>query len=307
MKKVKKVYDQKKFKNDNCTYKKVYTPNESIKLAKEFLTELGPKYIDSFTKCEEENTFSTVTYNFCIKNNIIPMSHSYYGEDKKSHINLLAYFDATDTYTLIHEVVHVTNQYKKPLYRNDVVDDNEYQYYTWNLFTEALSDLACHIATKYFEINHPEEKDLQKNNYREIRGHRQINKQVAFMLDLLDLYLANGQITAKDLVTLLSDSDNEYVIASTEEIKNLYSIGEFEIIYKLSYLLGELIAEYIVENNTYQESINILNDMNEMITYDRIENIFKYLDIDVKEIDKWFVKVDDKELSLLNKRGNYVN
>ena len=278
-------------------YKKQYSPDESMKYAKEFLNELGSPYIDCLEQCEKDNTIIFCTKEVAKQLGLEDYSTCYY-YDGKNYISIVVSFRVYDILSIIHETVHATNNYKDEINDFEPADLNDKKFYTWDLFTETMSCLATHLAQQYYAEKYPYKKELQVNSAEE-GGHYYTYLECDFMLNALDLYLSNSQITVDDVYDLVYGEDENYIDASSIILEDFAQRGYFNIIQELSYLLAHVITEYIVNNYSYEESMNILKEMNSMITYDKVVNIFKYLDLDAEELDKWFIKIEDSELEKL--------
>ena len=287
---------------DMPKYKKVFKASASCHYAKEFLAELGPKYLDTLEKAEADNTVLYYTYRDVINYDLIGISHFYY-QDGKNYIGILCDFNAGDIYSIIHETVHATNAYEKEMGMYEPEDMDDKSFYTWDLFTETMSYFATRLAHMYFKDKYPEDKELPKEYYEEEDGFNRVYYKTEFLLKLLDIYLEKGQVTSRDLVEILSGEDDDMVLRAYDQLVELYDREYFVIINNISYLLGNIVVKHILANNDYNSAKQIFYDMNQMVKEgNSVTDIFKYLDLDVEELDKWFVSVKTKEL---NKLGDY--
>ena len=282
-------------------HKIVYPFSRSFRYATEFLKELGYEYINSLKKCCDDGTFWVYTKDDIVKYDFPNSSICLY-DNGKNHIYILCDFNASDTYSIIHETIHTTNFYKKEMGKNEPEDKTDINFYTWDFFTETESYFSTRLARMYFEKKYPENKELQKEYYLEEYGFNRIYYQADFMIKMLDIFLEKGRVSAYDISEILTNVSCDYYYAVVDQIAELKKEKYFIIINKISYLLSNIVVNHILVNHDYEEAKQIFYDMNNMIKNDDIAHVFKYLGLDVETIDKWFVEADLKEYKKL---GDY--
>ena len=295
------MYKENFFPFKTPKYKIQFSPTRSVNLAYEFLKELGPEYAHNLRQCEQEETLRFYTIDDVYKYNYPTHSHFFY-DNGKNYMNILCRFNVGDVYGIIHEAVHSTNAYTKETGTFEAEDMSDNSFYTWDLFTETMSYFATRLARMYYMEKYPDNKEFPKEYYDEEDGFNRMYYKTDFMMQLLQIFLNKGQIQNEDVMNIANNVSDDYLYAATNQLLELYDNNYFTIINNMSYLLGNIVVNHILANHDYKEAKQIFLDMNKMVKDKEVKDIFTYLDLEVKNIDMWFVDIDPKEF---NKLGDY--
>ena len=197
-------------------------------------------------------------------------------EDNSTKIKMYYYNNMSDCYTFIHELFHTMNN----VYEDDLVKK-----YRRNVLTETVSLLAEVEAEKYFLANYQYDEDLKikkKDIYYAIYVYAIKTRDT---LKLVDAYLKKGHVTSKEVANISDDTINEIMMHEELQIPK-YS----------RYLLAYTLVNYI---EVMFDGKQMLKNLNSMIKDNKMEYIFKCLNLDV------VIKPTDDNLELITDIGDY--
>lgn len=276
-------------------YKKKVSLKRSIENALEFLGNLSDDYGDYLHQRLNDGTFEFVSAKDALKNNESLESYSTY-ENGKRKIHVVYEENISDTFTIIHEILHDTNLIPPEEYNFET----DYLFETRDMFTEMISFLGTFLAKEYFKENYPNMKELNKDLTDDYCGLYIKCIQTDFGLDLLERFINNGYINAFDIYDLVSDYSEQYIDVAYDYLKAIVESNDTLIFYNERYITGTILSNYII--NTEKNPKLAFIELNEMITENDVENIFTYLDLEpLFDKNDDLIGLTDESLQKLNK------
>lgn len=276
----------------NYKYKKKVPINRSIEYAFLFLDSIDDTYGKYFHERLTDGTIHFNKLDYAIENNISPISYSTY-ENGKRLISLIYEENFGDVYSIIHELFHDMNFDVEKLKNNP---------YTRDMFTEMISFLATHLAKEYFEKTFPNKKEFKYDITNEYCGLYEKTMKIDFLIKIIDIYTNKGYLEEEDVVSNLENQNEFYVRAVVNFINNIDDIEDLDIYYNERYLTGALLTQYVLNTNSkYEDKVQILKDLNEMIMIYQIERIFDYLDIGYIIEDNYLINLSPESLEKIEK------
>lgn len=258
-------------------YKEKVNINASFIYAYGFFKNLNEEYAEYFREKLLDETFY-VSDNFFTAN-------SYYDYELCKNVIEIPYTKTIlDAYTIVHETLHDMNQ-----------QANNSQF-SRKIITESISMLGEMLFEKFLIEN----KILTRDNHKPIISNFKVVKQtsdsVNLELDLIDTYKTQGYVDFKTVNKLYQ----KYSTQTIEEfIENEYT---FQIDFNGRYILGILISCYMYERiNKKSKLINEFFDINNNMNNMCIEDIFTYLNLDVKTDEAQRILFTDESLNTLEK------
>lgn len=276
-------------------YKKKIPLKRSIENALEFLGNLDEEYGKYLDQRLKDGTIEFVSSKEAEKNNESLESYSTYKNGKRL-IHIVYEEDISDTFTIIHEILHDTNM----LLPENYSIETDYLYETRDMFTEMISFLGTTLAKDYFKKNHPNMKEMDIDLIDDYCGLYVKCIQTDFALDLLERFIQNGCVTTFDIYDLLGDCSEQYIDIAYDYLKMMQESNDSLIFFNERYITGTVITNYIL--NTEKDPKLAFMELNEMITQYDVENIFNYLDLDpLFDDNDELIGLTDESLSKLNK------
>lgn len=275
-------------------YKKVEPLKNSIEYAFLFLGSLDDSYGAYFHKRLTDGTIHFCKLDYAIENDIPDTSFSSY-EDGERIISLIYEENIGDVYSIIHEIFHDMNLIVD-------IDDPKYNPMTRDMFTEMVSFLATNLAKEYFETKFPEKKEFKYDITDEYYGLYHKTMQIDFLIKAIDVYLNNGYISEQHLIEILENKSDFYVGTVVDCIEQLDSFEDLDIYFNERYLTGALLTQYVLNTNSkYEDKVQVLKDLNEMIMTYPAERIFDYLDIEYIVEDDYLMNLSPESLEKIEK------
>ena len=286
---------------DEVEYKTKVTKEEAIKYAYQFLESISSEYgLYLFNKLDKDQ-INFITFDEAIKKKLPLTSYSQYKKGKRI-INIVLNGDISDTYSIIHELLHDMNIIEDINNPNLKPDTRDY-------FTELVSFLGTTIAQDFFTRKYPNNKEFKYDIYEDYYGLYKKAMGVDYILKLIDAYIFNEIITNHDIETIEKEKSSFYLDSALDYLDeileyddNEFGVDNLDLIYKEGYIIAGLLTNYILNNyQTYEERIEVLKDLNELIMTKDYKVIFNYLDLDVIENDNWFINLTDDSLNKIEK------
>ncbi|MBR3523873.1 MAG: hypothetical protein IKN87_04275 [Bacilli bacterium] len=281
---------------DDVSYKNRVSKEECINYAYEFLESISPKYGLYLFKKLDNNQIEFVTLNEAYHKNL-PLC-SYY---ENGFIYIVLTNDISDTYDIIHELMHDTNNIED-------LDNPNFNPETRDYFTETISFLATTIAQDFFAKKYPNNKEFKYDINSDYYGLYKRVAGIDYVLQLIDAYLINNNINQNDIELIEKDKSPFYINSAEEYIDEalnyeaVYDEDSFDLLFNEGYLLAGLLTNYILNTYPeYEDRVKVLKDLNELIMVKDYKAIFNYLDLDVYELDDWFINLTDDSLAKLEK------
>ena len=281
---------------DDVSYKNRVSKEDCINYAYEFLETISPKYgLYLFKKLDNEQ-IEFIKFDDAYHKNMPLFSHY---EDGIIYIVLTG--DISDTYDIIHELMHDTNNI-------DDLDNPNFNPDTRNYFTETISFLATVIAQDYFTKKYPNNKEFKYDINSDYYGLYKRVVGIDYVLKLIDAYLINNNINQNDIELIEKDKSPFYINSAEEYLdealtyEDVYDEDTFDLLFNESYLLAGLLTNYILNiYPEYEDRVRVLKELNELIMTKDYKSVFSYLDLDAYEIDDWFIDLTDDSLAKLEK------
>ena len=276
-------------------YKKKIPLKRSIENALDFLGNLDEEYGTYLDYRLKDGTIEFIPFKQALENGESLESYSTYDNGKRK-IHIVYEENISDTFTIIHEILHDTNM----LLPEDYNIETDYLFETRDMFTEMISFLGTYLAKKYFKEKYPNMKEIDKDLVEDYCGLYIKCLQTDFALDLLERFMQNGCITTYDIYDILGDCSEQYVDIAYDYLKTMQECNDAMIFYNERYITGTILADYIV--NTEKNPKLAFMELNEMITQYDVASIFNYLDLEplFDENDE-LIGLSDESLSKLNK------
>jgi len=171
-----------------------------------------------------------------------------------------------DSYILTHEFFHTISL--SP-------DEAEAS----SIFCESLTFCAELLQDEYFHKNKVKEHQINKNQMLMV-VYESI-EELKIKLELIDIYLNNGVITANDISELLKKSND--VKVAFDVILNIMNTKEISTVDDERYIVGLIFAYYIFDRIHTDKSIEEFKGLNEMIDDYVAEEFVSYLDLEYVE------------------------
>ena len=282
-------------------YKNKVSKDECINYAYYFLESLSPEYgLYLFNRLDDK------TIKFIKHKDALANGENLYCNitinDKCNHINIIDTNDISVTYSIIHEILHETNY----IYEND---NPNFHDDTRDYFTETVSLLGTTLAHEFYELRYPNNKEFRNDSQDDFYGLYKKAAGMDYVLRLIDAYIFNDHISNQEINMIEKDKSDFYLSAANEYIEDVleydydeYGVDCLDILYNESYLVAGLLVTYILANYpNYEQRVNVLKDLNELIMVRDYKDIFTYLNLDVYELNGWFIDLTDESLQQLEK------
>lgn len=286
---------------DETEYKTKVTKEDSIKYAYLFLESISKEYgLYLFDKLDKDE-INFITFDEAMKKDF-PLTSYTENINDKCIINIVLYEDISDTYSIIHELLHSMNAI------NDISNPN-LKPETRDYFTELVSFLGTTLAQDFFTRKYPNNKEFRYDIHDNYYGLYKKAMGMDYILGLVDAYIFNEIITNHDIEKIEKDKSSFYLDSVLDYLEEILEYDDEELgvdcldlLYKEGYIIAGLLTNYILNNyQNYEERVEVLKDLNELIMTKDYKVIFNYLDLDVIEKDNWFINLTDDSLNKIEK------
>lgn len=236
--------------------------NNSYKYSYNFFKTINPIYAEYLEKRWNE------AFIFC-ENNLYGVSNTFY--DQKCHdtrIKLFVRKNISDSYTIVHELIHDMNL------KEATISENDSFYLLCEVFSIAIELLFEDYLKKQ---NVSEFEKNKKGTFYAIYTNSYI---VDFEYYLLDKFFEKDYVCKKDIINYLEKHPKNSALVGYL-IDDILDNESLSLDYEQRYIFGIFLASYmhdrIIENpKKIQEFIELNDYLNSLEIYD----IFKIIDLD---------------------------
>lgn len=244
--------------------------NTSYNYTCDFLSSLSERYAEYFKKRWNKNIF------ILNKNSKNDIASTYYDEkiaDTKIYIPVMNTIQ--DSYSIVHEIIHDMNL------KGSI--DNPYSFH---ILCESLSLLSEFLFEDYYSNDIKLSNDLYKNKREIFFAIIYKACTVDFEFFILNTYQNNGYISNSHIHDYVKNKPEYYQHNMYYALDNILVDQELRIDIEQRNIIGIFVASYmhdriISSKKNIQEFIEFNDNINYMDLYD----IFKYLDLEVKDME----------------------
>lgn len=274
-------------KNYSLKYKTKQDFKKINKLVLDFLEELNVFYKDYYQTRLLDGTFI-----FDTSKKDEPAYSDYDAETDTRIIYIALNNTVYDAFAIIHELFH------------DINIDIKESSFTRQVFTESLSFLAEFLLEDF--LKNKDIKDYQVNNNKNIKYIWYKSLEIDFNLQLISSYIEKRYLDEQifnDIIKNYNKDEIEYIELVLEK---MIDEEELTIDYEQGYIIGIFIATYMYDriiNN--KKNIKEVFELNEMLKFYTIEQVFDYLGLDYDDgdlTDKSYIKLKNSYKKYLKRR-----
>ena len=241
---------------------------KSINLVLEFFNQLNPKYAEHFKRCLDENV---IDFDFESKKDIGGYS-DIDSETKKSYIYLSCDNTLSDSFGIVHEVMHDINIERD--------GNNE----TRGFYTESLSILSEFLYEDFLIKKGIKDAKIVNNWNLYYLGLKSLD--VDFNLALIEKYLQNGYLNEYIIREIMNDYHPFFHNQLNEIVDEINTTGILTMNRQQTYIIGLLIATYMYSRiKENKKNIQELFELNELIKEVSFSDVLDYLDLEYEEYD----------------------
>ena len=177
-----------------------------------------------------------------------------------------------DSYAITHEQLHDTN-----------MDPNNLNA-TCGLFTEMISFLGELLQRDYFQKKDIAPKEYRNNMKDSFYATKNYAVSMNMELDLIRRFLSKGFVTYQDMREICQNKTIEELEIMSDQLEDILNNGELNYYKSQMYIIGNVLACYlhqkILDN---PKKIFEFTEVNQLINEFSVDNIFDYLELDMKD------------------------